>query len=343
MYASELEQKYNVWLANYTSKTGYAGQYQYWQYSSGGYINGITSGKVDCNFYYTTDAGYQNIKIEHQSAQPGATDADILVNVQNPGGGIVSEIGFTLYDQYGNAIGTYRDTCGFSSSRVAYSAKLSDYQVQLTPRTAYSYLPYAKVGYTTYTGTRQTFTTTEPHVESSQSVSVSKDNAVVTATLDNPAGTLVEQVGIELYHESGYRLGSYYQYCYTTDQKPVFEFDIAQKTGVRLEPNTKYGYEIHYVYDGRSERSYRQSFTTSANDSVDTLYLMPESLTLSAAAPKSNLVALWYPQDAQVKPKWTSSNPNVASVDASGNVAAVGKGTAVITVTLLAEKPRPVL
>lgn len=42
---------YDCWLANYTTKSVYTGDYIYWQYSSTGQVDGI-SGNVDCNFYY---------------------------------------------------------------------------------------------------------------------------------------------------------------------------------------------------------------------------------------------------------------------------------------------------
>lgn len=43
--------RYKIWLANYTRQTSYTGPYNFWQYSSSGYINGI-SGRVDMNFWY---------------------------------------------------------------------------------------------------------------------------------------------------------------------------------------------------------------------------------------------------------------------------------------------------
>ena len=42
---------YDVWLAHYTRETSYAGPYTFWQYTSSGYVNGI-SGRVDMNFWY---------------------------------------------------------------------------------------------------------------------------------------------------------------------------------------------------------------------------------------------------------------------------------------------------
>ena len=49
--ASDISKKYMIWLANYTSKTTYTGDYNFWQYSAAGAIDGI-SGKVDMNFRY---------------------------------------------------------------------------------------------------------------------------------------------------------------------------------------------------------------------------------------------------------------------------------------------------
>lgn len=51
---------YPVWLANYTSNTSYNGDFKFWQYSSSGSVDGI-SGRVDMNFYYTTNPDEYNI------------------------------------------------------------------------------------------------------------------------------------------------------------------------------------------------------------------------------------------------------------------------------------------
>ncbi len=49
--ASDISNKYKIWLANYTTMTSYIGEYDFWQYSSKGTVNGII-GNVDCNFWY---------------------------------------------------------------------------------------------------------------------------------------------------------------------------------------------------------------------------------------------------------------------------------------------------
>ena len=46
-----LSKKYIVWLAHYTSKTDFDGQYTFWQHSSHGSVNGIKN-RVDCDVWY---------------------------------------------------------------------------------------------------------------------------------------------------------------------------------------------------------------------------------------------------------------------------------------------------
>ncbi len=49
----ELSSKYRIWLAHYASATTFEYNYQFWQYSSVGKIDGIPA-NVDCNFFYTS-------------------------------------------------------------------------------------------------------------------------------------------------------------------------------------------------------------------------------------------------------------------------------------------------
>ncbi len=54
MNADELARDYIIWLAHYTNKTTYTGDYTFWQHGSTGTVNGI-SGGVDCNIWYAAD------------------------------------------------------------------------------------------------------------------------------------------------------------------------------------------------------------------------------------------------------------------------------------------------
>ncbi len=334
MYADELDDKYQIWLANYTNKTSYAGDYQYWQYSSSGKVDGITTGRVDVNFFYTLDSSYKNIEIDHQSAEPTDVDATIRVNVQNPGGGIVSQIGFQLYNSYGLPIDTYFDSCSFSSYSVSYEGKLSDYGVKLNARTTYTYRPFAKVGTNTYYGTTQYFTTTEPSVRITETVTPTEQNASIAVQLSNPALTRIETVGYHIYSAVGARLGSYQTYVYSNAEAPFYTFDVAAQTGVQLTPDTTYQYEMYTTHDGKTESMGRKTFTTLSPNAVTSLSLSQTHLELGKNSLSARLYAFYTPSAPVQEVVWSSSDPSVALVDQSGNVTAVAGGTALITASI---------
>lgn len=51
-YAADFSQEYPIWMAHYTNSTNYAGEYEYWQYSSTGKVDGINDKYVDFNYRY---------------------------------------------------------------------------------------------------------------------------------------------------------------------------------------------------------------------------------------------------------------------------------------------------
>lgn len=70
VYASQISSIAKIWLAHYNTSTDYPGDYEYWQYTSDGKVNGI-SGRVDMNVWY-------------QGAQPGVPTAPVTPNVTQP-------------------------------------------------------------------------------------------------------------------------------------------------------------------------------------------------------------------------------------------------------------------
>ena len=50
-----------LWLAHYTTRTSYTGDYEYWQFSSNGVISGI-SGNVDLNFWFDKGLPFEDVK-----------------------------------------------------------------------------------------------------------------------------------------------------------------------------------------------------------------------------------------------------------------------------------------
>ena len=66
---SKLEE-YSTWVAQWSSSTSYAYDYDFWQYSDAGEVNGISS-TVDCNFWYTNT----KISASSSSASTSSTPA----------------------------------------------------------------------------------------------------------------------------------------------------------------------------------------------------------------------------------------------------------------------------
>lgn len=51
LYASEIAEKHDIWLAHYTTQSDYEGDYSYWQYTEAGSVSGV-EGNVDMNYRY---------------------------------------------------------------------------------------------------------------------------------------------------------------------------------------------------------------------------------------------------------------------------------------------------
>lgn len=59
--ASEIAKDYKIWLANYTTDTSYTGDYEFWQYTQTGRVNGI-AGNVDKSFWYVAPEADEEIE-----------------------------------------------------------------------------------------------------------------------------------------------------------------------------------------------------------------------------------------------------------------------------------------
>ncbi len=62
--ASEISKDYKIWLARYNESADYAGDYEFWQYTSTAKVNGIkedaNGGNVDMSFWYVDPNGWKN-------------------------------------------------------------------------------------------------------------------------------------------------------------------------------------------------------------------------------------------------------------------------------------------
>ena len=66
MNVSEVEKVSQIWLANYTTATSYSRDYDYWQYSKTGVVDGIST-VVDCNFGFTGSLSTERLKLNQSS------------------------------------------------------------------------------------------------------------------------------------------------------------------------------------------------------------------------------------------------------------------------------------
>ncbi len=116
MYADQISSKYQIWLAHYTAQTNYAGDYNYWQYSSTGKVDGI-SGNVDMNFRYIKNASNTPIGGTNITSKSSTFDSVKLTWGKVPG---VS--GYRVY-RYDSAKKTYSRIKTLGSSSTSYTDK----------------------------------------------------------------------------------------------------------------------------------------------------------------------------------------------------------------------------
>lgn len=133
-YAADISQEFPIWMANYTNSTSYSGEYEFWQYSDGEKINGITGNKVvDGNYRYLntlriTGSTTSSISMKWD-AWSGASSYDIY-RKNSSGNYVLLKEGVTgttykdsslsagtaySYKIYPNVVGAQRKCTGFNT------------------------------------------------------------------------------------------------------------------------------------------------------------------------------------------------------------------------------------
>ena len=106
------------------------------------------------------------------------------------------------------------------------------------------------------------------------------------------------------------------------------ENDEYEYTSVRLNPNL-----VIYGYEGSTAQKYAEA-TGYAFKALPTAVALDRTGTVKLKKGKKlTLTATLTPATAEAALTWKSSNKKVAKVSKTGEVKAVGKGTATITVT----------
>jgi GH25 family lysozyme M1 (1,4-beta-N-acetylmuramidase)/fibronectin type 3 domain-containing protein len=89
MNVSKIEDKSGIWLANYTTATTYSRTYDYWQYSSTGTVDGIST-VVDCNFRFKGGSNAPSISLNKSSVSTAFQNTVTLKATKNNVSGSVT-------------------------------------------------------------------------------------------------------------------------------------------------------------------------------------------------------------------------------------------------------------
>ena len=87
LYAEEISSRYPIWLANHTFETSYQGEYDFWQYTSRGIVDGIGE-HVDLNVHYIRPQEDGSVPGGGSMQEGGSTSQE---DGSVPGGGSMQE------------------------------------------------------------------------------------------------------------------------------------------------------------------------------------------------------------------------------------------------------------
>lgn len=88
--SASLQKTWAIWLAHYTNCTNYTGEYDLWQYTSTGSVNGI-SGAVDMNVYFdkpnskTKNSSFSVEKTTEETTEKDVVTSDMILSNENLG------------------------------------------------------------------------------------------------------------------------------------------------------------------------------------------------------------------------------------------------------------------
>lgn len=123
--SAELQNSYAIWLAHYTNCTDYKGEYDLWQYSDQGSVNGIT-GAVDENVFFNKP----NSKTRNAAVSAGETNAETETESET----VMTKNMFLLNEKIGDVIADGKINAKDATAVLKYSAsKLANIKTELKP------------------------------------------------------------------------------------------------------------------------------------------------------------------------------------------------------------------
>lgn len=293
MNASQISAKAPIWMANYTTNTSYSGDYDYWQYSETGSVNGIDY-PVDCNFAFKLPSSVTSVSLNKNTLSMACKNTATLKKTIKPN----------------NSAGS----ASWSSSRTAVAQVSSSGKV-----TAKS------VGTTTVTvkaGSKKDTckVTVRPRKTAIQTIE-RKTSSKIKLTWSKKS---------EADHYRIYRSTSKdgtYKLVGKTEKAGYLDQNLKANTTYYY-----YLCAVGYQGDTliKSNPSSVKSATTTVYTKQVTMSAHAFKLTRTA---KEQLKATRTPDNSQQSIQWSTSNPKVATVTDKGLVHGVEIGTATIKAT----------
>lgn len=302
---------YDCWVAQFSTSTSYANEYDFWQYSSTGTVDGI-NGAIDCDFWY------------HNTTQDGAFSA-----YSRTSPGKVTNISKTEATDTTVSL-SWKASSGASSYQVSYATssggsyktfgtvtKTSCKVTGLKANTNY----YFKVTAANETGNAQTsaaFAAATTEAVSEANPVVAKPAKVTGLTKVSATTTSIKLKWTKVSGATKYQV----RMCAAKDGTFTKVKNVAgtSATVTGLEPNTGYYFKVRaYNESGWGSVSTALNAETAPGEA----YLMynTSNLNLRSGAGTSNKVLV-------VVPKYTVFNVTVKQADASSTIWYKAKYTA---------------
>lgn len=303
MNADELSAICPIWMANYTTATSYSGEYEYWQYSETGRVDGIST-MIDCNFRLVDASGSGN-------TTPSATVPATSVSVSKETAALT--YGSTLKLSATAEPSDTTDSVSWSSADTGIATVSSN-------------------GTVTATGVGKTTIKAKAGSKSAScTVTVSPEKVQITELRNTSYGNL------KITWKAAGGAQTYKVFRSTTGVSGSYD-KIGSTTGTSykdttVKPGVKYYYRVRAsksvggtTYSG----SYSAAKSATANIVTTALSLNSSSAKLVAGKTKT-LKATIAPANSVSDVTWSSSDKSVATVSKSGKITAKKPGKAVIT------------
>ena len=217
-----------------------------------------------------------NVVLNSNKNKIGETSATLYGTVENPKGGKITEVGIVIYNAKNGKVMTDHDETVDKKNQTSKSLPIwfatgKELKDNLAPGTRYNYEMFAIVNGEKFEAEGGFVTREKEKVNAEILLDKSKNkikdtSATLCATVKNPDGCKISEIGIEVYNANNKKLMSEYsKYINKTDKSLSISFRTGEELKNNLAANTKYNYEIFAIVDGERFEN-EGSFTTDKKD-----------------------------------------------------------------------------